>query len=451
MDRYIIKELFAPFTGGLGIILFVLVLDFLLDILNLIIAKGVPVFTVGKLFVFNLAWMLTLAMPMAALISSLMAYGRLSSDSEITATKALGVPFLRLMIPGILAMSLLSIVMIIFGDIVLPEANYSVKKLMVQIHKKKPMAALHPRIFIDDFPGLVLYMEKVDDRAGKIYGVTIYEKQQGRAPRTITAPEGDVRYDPEADAIAFTLYNGTIHDIDPEDPAKYTLAEFNRQVINITDLGIKLGDAGTKQRGDRELSIRMIHNQIAEQQAVIDSCREQIRRIVAGALDSLVVMRDYRRRPSSSPIRRAMLFEKKRLSRIKKLESKISNSLRRRRKLETELQKKYSLPLACLLFLILGAPVGAWARKGGLGIAVGLSFGFFLMYWAFLIGGEELADRGIVSPFIGMWTGNFILLVIGLSMLYRVTYEARFSGVGWLTTLFQKIKDRREARKASHR
>ncbi|RKZ28935.1 YjgP/YjgQ family permease, partial [bacterium] len=107
---------------------------------------------------------------------------------------------------------------------------------------------------------------------------------------------------------------------------------------------------------------------------------------------------------------------------------------------------KYSLPLACLVFLLVGAPVGAWARKGGLGIAVGLSFGFFLLYWAFLIGGEEIADRGIVSPTVGMWSGNVVLFVIAMIMLYRVTFEEKFAGFGWMQKLIQKVEEFRNRR-----
>ena len=156
LDRYIIKNLFPPFLGALGVVLFVLVMDFLLDILNLIIAKGVPVWAVGKLFLYNLAWMLSLAIPMASLVASLMAYGRMSEDREIVAARSSGISFPRMMMPGLLIMVLLSAIMVIFNDKVVPEYNYKAKQMMVQIHRKKPLAAIRPRVFIDEFPGIVL-------------------------------------------------------------------------------------------------------------------------------------------------------------------------------------------------------------------------------------------------------------------------------------------------------
>ncbi|MCD6595213.1 LptF/LptG family permease [bacterium] len=446
LDRYIIRELIPPFIGSLTVILFVLILDFLLKILNLIIAKGVPVFAVGKLFVYNLSWMFLLAMPMAALMASLMVFGKFSQDREITAAKSLGIPFWRMLIPAAFAMALLSIVMILFGDKIVPNTNFESKILFSQIHRKKPMAVLQARIFIDEFPGIVLYIDRIDDKSEKLYGVTLYEKRTGGKPRTITAPEGEIHYDNDADAIKFTLYNGVIHDIDPDDPTRYTLAEFDKQVINISDLGTKLGDANVKHRGDRELSIAMIKAKIVEQETILNKSRQRIRKIITGAIDSIFIPRRYNSKLTSSSVRRAMIIERKRYIEIRKMKFRIKNALYRIRKLATEHQKKYSLPLACLIFLLVGAPVGAWTRKGGLGIAVGLSFGFFLLYWAFLIGGEELADRGIVSPVVGMWSGNAVLFVIAMIMLYRVTFEERFSGFGWLQKFIQKFKNFREKR-----
>ena len=440
IDRYIIRELIPPLCGGLGVILFVLILDFILDILNLIIAKGVPTFTVARLFIYNLAWMLSLAMPMAALVSSLMAFGRLSGDKEIIASKALGIPFWRMMLPAAFVMLLLSVVMIIFGDIVLPEANLRAKTLMVSIHRKKPLTVLRPRVFIDDFPNIVLYMERSDDRTGKIYGVTLYEKRKAQPPRIIVAPEGDVQYDAKADAITFKLYNGEIHDVDREEPTRYTRAEFSKQVINIGDLGTKLGQEKLRKRGDRELNIEMLRNRIAEFGHKIDDTKKEITHAVDMMIDSVFIVRSGDKPRSRTPERRALLSQRKFHLRLQKYVSKAADAIRRKRKLSVELQKKYSLPLACIVFLLVGAPVGAWARRGGIGMAVGLSFGFFLLYWSFLIGGEELADRGIVSPAVGMWSGNVLMMLIGLFMLYRVSYESRFSGFGLLTKLLQKRK-----------
>jgi lipopolysaccharide export system permease protein len=88
-----------------------------------------------------------------------------------------------------------------------------------------------------------------------------------------------------------------------------------------------------------------------------------------------------------------------------------------------EIHKKYSLPVACIVFIFIGAPLGTMIRKGGFGIAGGVSLFFFLIYWAFLIGGEKFADRGLLSPFWGIWTANFVLGILGIFLTIKAAKE----------------------------
>jgi lipopolysaccharide export system permease protein len=115
------------------------------------------------------------------------------------------------------------------------------------------------------------------------------------------------------------------------------------------------------------------------------------------------------------------------------------------RKYRVEVHKKITLPFACLFFLIAGAPVGVYTKKGGSGIAIGFGVLFFVMYWAFLIGGEGLGDRGYIPAWLAMWTPNFVMALIGGLGLYRTTWSSRFRGLGlitkganWVYGLFKK-------------
>src|SRR4030042_4032253 len=122
--RYILKEHIGPFFFGLATITFVLIMDFLLELINLIIGKGIGFLTVMQVFVLNLAWMLALSIPMAVFVSTLMAFGRLSQDNEINALKATGVSLYRLILPALIGSVILSFGMIFFNDRVLPELNH---------------------------------------------------------------------------------------------------------------------------------------------------------------------------------------------------------------------------------------------------------------------------------------------------------------------------------------
>ncbi|MCK4404610.1 MAG: LptF/LptG family permease, partial [candidate division Zixibacteria bacterium] len=135
--RYIFKEHIGPFFFGLSVIMFILVMDFILEVLNMIIGKGLNAFIILQVFGLNLAWMLALAVPMAVLVSTLMAFGRLSQDNEITALKASGVSIYRLILPALVASILISVGMVFFNDRVLPELNHKARLLMTDIHQKR--------------------------------------------------------------------------------------------------------------------------------------------------------------------------------------------------------------------------------------------------------------------------------------------------------------------------
>ena len=135
--RYVLKELIGPFLASLFGITFLFVVDFLVKILDNVLSKGLPASTVIEIFVLNLAWMLSLSIPMAVLVASLMAFGRMSGDQEITAVKAAGISPLSLMRPVLLVALLLSVLMVVFNNWVLPEANHRSVELMNAVSRKK--------------------------------------------------------------------------------------------------------------------------------------------------------------------------------------------------------------------------------------------------------------------------------------------------------------------------
>jgi len=443
LSRYVIKEHFMPFIGGLAIIMFVLVMDFILDILNLIIAKGVQASVVIELFVLNLSWMLALAVPMACLLASLMAFGRLTEDGEITATRSSGIPLTKLMIAPGIATLLLSGFMIYFSNNLLPEANYKAKMLMGDIKRKKPTLAIKERVFIDDFPGFGLYIEEVDQKTGQLIEITIYDQKDRRVPRIVQADSGKMEYSETTDALTLNLFNGTIHEIDEKDPTLYTKIDFDKQTIRFTDLGTKLTRRDEGHRGDRELNIAQMKERIADKKKAIVKSHAKIVEVSDKTFRRAIPVK-----PQNTKKELPEILNKIE-SRVKAASQSINSQMnaikahkRYIRKYKVEIHKKITLPLACFFFFLIGAPVGVWTRKGGVGIALGFGLGFFVIYWAFLIGGEELADRGFITPWFSMWAANIVMTIFSASMLYRNIFSSHFSGLGFISTGWKRIMSR---------
>ncbi len=445
--RYIFREHVGPFFFGLSVIMFILVMDFILEVLNMIIGKGLNAFIILQVFVLNLAWMLALAIPMAVLVSTLMAFGRLSQDNEITALKVSGVSIYRLILPALVASILITGVMVFFNDRVLPELNHQARLLMTDIHQKRPTWNLKENVFIDEIPGYHILIKKVDPHSSDVRGITIYDLKNRRIPRTIIAEKGEVEFTPDGNTLVFRLFKGEVHETDEKDPQRYRRVSFDKQTIYIHNVGSKLIRSQSDYRTDREKTSaqmldeikKMEANVIASKQKITQTATLALRKVSAGvpgqtyaesARDGEVHSKDV------SVVEKKVLDNliKENQNVLNQILSEKQNSKNKKRYINSllvEVHKKFALAVACVVFILIGAPLGIMAKKGGMAVGLGLSLGFFVLYWAFLIGGEELADRQLIPAFWAMWSANILIGGAGIYILVKSAKETKFISWKW--------------------
>ncbi len=441
LSRYILREHIGPFFFAFFIVTFVLIIDFIPQVVDLIIGKDLSTWTVIKFFVLNLAWMLALSLPMAVLVSTIMAFGRLTSDHEILAIKSSGINMVRLMLPVIVAACLLGIGLVWFNNNVLPEANHAASNMRSDIQRLRPTFRLQSGVFIDYIPGYIILIDDVDYTTSELTGVIIYDQKNPKLSRTITADSGSVEFSAAGEYILFHLRDGQIHEQDLGQEAAYRVSEFATQTFNIHDLGTRLETTDRTYRGDREMSaaemaiktkawaqeIANYHKMIVED---TDSALSRIITPPAEAARFKVDTPEIIRRSSVGKAHK----EQSQLARLLRTRAgQIHSNRKLVSKYQVEIHKKYSLPAACLAFVLIGAPLGVMGRKGGMALSVGLSIGLFTLYWSFLIGGEQLADRLVVPPWLAMWAANLLLVAIGLLLLYKVKQERP---LGWILRRF---------------
>jgi lipopolysaccharide export system permease protein len=437
--RYIFREHIGPFFFGLSVIMFILVMDFILEVLNMIIGKGLNAFIILQVFGLNLAWMLALAVPMAVLVSTLMAFGRLSQDNEITALKASGISFYRLILPALVASILISVGMIFFNDRVLPELNHHARLLMTDIHQKRPTWNLKQNVFIDEIPGYHILIKKVDPHSSDVRGVTIYDLKNRRIPRTIIAEKGLVEFAPDGNTMIFQLFNGEIHETDEQDPQRYRRISFDKQTIYIHDVGSKLIRSQSDYRTDREkTSAKMLQDiekseqgVIASEQKITQTANLAWNKVFAGLIEEAGAHSKDVSVGEKKALENLIKENQNILNQILSEEQNIKNKKRYINSLLVEVHKKFALAVACVVFILIGAPLGIMARKGGMAVGLGLSLGFFVLYWAFLIGGEELADRQLIPAFWAMWSANILIGGAGIYILVKSAKETKFISWKW--------------------
>jgi lipopolysaccharide export system permease protein len=404
-------------------ITFIFVLRVLVDFLDLFASRNLGLLTVLEMFALSLGWILALTIPMAVLVAVVMTFGRLSQDFELDALQATGVSFLRTLAPIIVAAAILSALLFVYNNAVLPEANHRLKTLTSDIHRTRPTIAIREGVFMDDFEGYRLLVRKVDDETNELHDVTVYVLDPRQPVRTIHAPRGELVFQDQGNSLLIRLHDGEIHDVDKNDPAGYYLLHFDVHYLNFGDLGTRFERReGGSSRGDRELSV-------AAMRAISDSLRvkkqvdQDSLHVVAdrGLLDLRGQIQAHLGKESGREPRPAELVTRGRIF-LRKLQTGERQLARKERdinKYEVEIQKKYAFPFACIVFVFLGAPLGAWARRGGAGVGGGLSFLFFLLYYTATLGGEKLGDRGIVPPAVGMWGINVVLGLVGAYFVLR--------------------------------
>ena len=437
LPRYIARELVMPFIFALGIIVFILFINFFLRAIDRFLGKGLDLFTILEYLFLNLAWIVALAVPMAVLIATLMAFGRLSEDNEINALRASGISFLTILRPALLFGTAICLLLIFFNTKILPEMNFHARLLAGDIRKMRPGLDIEPGHFIDNIPN---YSMIIRGKEGNLMeDVRIFSKASKEVQTSIYSKTGELST--LDDAIILTLYDGEIHELDLNNFSNYRRINFEKHIITIPADDLMLNRRDTANRSDREMTLDLMQEKkikyAKRKMRVEERLHSTIMKVTGSDIfpenfaDTQKMLNMYKENvKQDTSLTSAQLKLKER--RIRSLERQAKNEfrllesyIRSWNKYAVEIHKKFSLPVACILFVLVGAPLGTLSQKGGFTVAITLGFGFFLIYYIFLIGGEEMADRNIVSPIVGMWTPNVLLAILGGYLtLYSVREQA---------------------------
>ena len=443
ITKYLLKELIGPFVYSLSGIIFIFILNVAFRDLGRLLGKGLPALIIFEFFFFNIAWIVALAIPMAMLIATLSTFGRLSQDNEITALKASGTNLYKLIFPVVVVSAILAFGLERFNNLVLPEFNYRASLLMSDISRKRPTISLEPNVFFDEIPNYSIWVHKIDERTNKLEGIIIFDTSDPKKNRTIVAKTGELHYSESNDRMILELFDGEIHETDRDHLQNYQRYLFARQTFSFSLENMTLKRSTEKHRGDREKNTRMMKADIADYRQRILDRENRIRLIMKENIESLFPEawqsdHDSTKTVPMFPVSQAPKQKISRLLHQTESEINILDSYHRSiRSLQVEIEKKISIPVACIVFVLIGAPLGIMAHQGGM-MAWVVSLIFFLIYWSCLIGGEQLADRGFIHPWAAMWGANIIVGGLGIYLVIRTVRETTFIQWGRLN-VFKKL------------
>jgi len=412
-----------------------------------LVGKGLSIWVIIKLITYNLAWMLVLVVPMASLVATLMAFGNMSQNNEVTILKSSGVSLYKMMAAPLLASVVVGYLLLMFNNDVLPDANHQAKILMQDISRQKPTLSLVPGVFSQEIPNYAILARGIDQKSNDLTDVTLYDYTNPTKINIVTAKKGKIYFSANQSKLIMDLWKGEIHESNSAQTNLYRKLEFQKHRIAMpADQFTFQQSAPGQPRGDRELStdamltiidsLNLLHVKYS------NALGKQTKRYLT--LDSASYV--------TASVPKSNQKDAIYLSAIEKLKT-IKNIIRSNtQRVEfnqdqmnsywVEVYKKYALPFACIIFVLIGAPLGVMVRKGGFGVAASISLFFFLLYWAFLIGGEKLGNRNMLPPFFGMWAANILIGIAGTILTIKTVRETvtinfsslkRFIPKQWLT------------------
>ncbi len=468
LTRYLIRCHVGPFLFSFTLITGLLFLNTIAQRLDQFVGKGLPWTVLAQFALFALPSTVALTLPMSVLVAVLYAFSDLTAENEITAMTGGGVNPVRILLPLVGIGVILAGGMFLFNDRVLPEANHELKNLLVDIGRKSPTFRLREQVVneiaADTEAGLkVYYLQavRIDPTTSTLEDVVIYDVADPRARRTTYAERGTMAFSPDQTDLYLTLYDGLVMEVPSNRIGGFQQARFQEQFLPIRGIGniLQRGYAADY-RSDREMSTQMLADSAASFLRARDRLGEESRAETVQAVKQALGWRlqgDSLVPPSLPAASESFLVEDRPwlqrdhdpeilssdevtrgVSLTARTKAEMAETLRLRSiKYRVEIHKKYSIAFACIVFVLIGAPVALRFPRGGVGMVITVSVAVFSLFWVSLIGGESLADHGLAGPGLSMWLPNLVLLPLGLAMVRRMSREvATARGGGWDDLLF---------------
>jgi lipopolysaccharide export system permease protein len=363
LDRYILREMVVPFVLGLAIFTSILLIVRILKLVELVVNRGVPLAQMLRIFSYILPAFLEVTVPMALLLAILVAFGRLSSDSEVIAMRAAGISLYRLLVPVAIFAAVVALLTGWLSVTARPWGNSHLRTGLYEVVKTRAAAGIKPRVFNDEFKNLVIYVDRIRPASDVLEGILVADTRDPALHNTVYAETGRLMTNERQHTLTLRLENGGIYSTGRDDG--YQDTRFTTYDITL-DLNVALAQLRDREKDVSELTLRELRAAIAEKTTAGDPAYAE----------------------------------------------------------RVEIQRKFSIPFACLVFAALGVPLGIQPTRAVHSRGFSLSLGFIFLYYLLLTFGQNLGERGTLPPLVAVWLPNAVLAAVAAVLLVRAGQEA---------------------------
>ena len=457
-------------------------MQFLWRYIDDLVGKGLEFKIIAELLMYTSASLVPLALPLSILMSSLMTFGSMGEYCELTAIKASGISLQRIMFPTIVLVLFVSAGAFFFSNNVLPFTNLKMRSLLYDVRQQRPELQIRPGEFYSGIENYSIRVDNKDPETNILYGIKIYDHTIRKGNKNvIIADSGYMKMTVDERNLIITLWNGIMYSELDEDRRKriktypHRIDKFRKQilVLELTGFGLQRTDENLFKNNYQMMNLEQLSN-------VKDSLRRELQlrnkqfynnllknnyfklrnNVIKGKAQRLIeksvgsiqkqeaiypvklqfdsLLNDFSIDKKSRIINHAISFARTSKSYIENTSLNLNYKSRHLRKHEIEWHRKFTLSFACLVFLFIGAPLGAIIRKGGIGMPTVISTLMFILYYIFSLMGEKLIRGNILSPLQGMWISSFVLLIAGGFITYKATTDSTILNIDTYLSFFRR-------------
>lgn len=470
LDKLILSSFFGPFILTLAVTEFILLTQYMLKYLDDLVGKDLGIAVIIELLMYFSMNMLPVALPLAVLLSSLMTFGNLGEHMELTAIKTSGISLVRTLVPIFVVTLGISMFAFFFNNNIVPKANLKAYSLLWDIRQKKPSLDLREGAFYNGIPGYSIKIDKKFPDGQTVKNVMIYDHSQGRGnAAVILADSGIMKMEFNDQYLALQLFNGKTYVDEAVENMQQSSTPFIRQTFKENKIMFNLSSFNLDRTREELFAENKMMKNISQLHYVTDSLDRQINKEskLVGAnigpyysyfknslksADSAVAPVNERKhiaikRPvppvDVNSIQLATNKARNLRSFTQSYVERLANTKRDSNNFEIEIYRKYTQSAACLIMFLIGAPLGAIIKKGGLGLPVLISILFFITFYVISILGEKWGREGLLPVGQGMWIANAVLLPIGMFFLYQARNDSALLEFDLYRRLMSKLKRNR--------
>lgn len=474
IHRLVLKAYFGPLLLTFFIVTFVLMMNFVWRYIDELVGKGLDAGVIIELICYATINMVPIGMPLAMLLAAIMTMGNMGENYELLAMKSSGMSLMRIMKPLIIVVGLISIGSFFVVNNLVPYANKKMTSIIYDIRRQKQVLEFQDGLFFNGIDDMSIRVGHQDPVSGLLYDVLIYDNRTANGNMTTTTAEtGYIRLSDDKKYLLVTLYNGDNYQ-QTRNNKWYTNSELRHDKFDVQNAKIAM-DGFDFQRTDNSGSIGGSQTKnIVELQRDIDSLDVTVSTTTAKSYEPLLKDNIFTRdiqvlqlpdslRKDKTGYRDAYLLDSIPTMSVRQKndlwnsaraialnsrnsfsfdETAAKEALNQLYRSKNDWHRKLSLPVSVLIFFLIGAPLGAIIRKGGLGTPIVISVIFFVIYYIISLSGEKMAKEGAWSSLLGMWISSIVLTPIAAYLLVKATNDSQLLDVDWYSGKLKVLKER---------